>query len=69
MARVHDERQADVGRQLEGFVARGDGPMFAAGPMRGKLYPPSGHRVSDLRSPNGVRTRVSTLRVWSEPIS
>jgi hypothetical protein len=40
-----------------------DGPAPAAGPMRGRWR--SQLQDLDLRSPNGIRTRLSTLRAWS----
>ena len=40
----------------------GDGSVHAAGPMRGHGQSRLSDTCSDLRSPNGVRTRVSTLR-------
>jgi hypothetical protein len=39
-----------------------DGLVCAAGPIRGHSLPRSPDMASDLRSPNGVRTRVFTLR-------
>jgi hypothetical protein len=47
----------------------GEGSVHAAGPMRGHGQSRLSDTCSDLRSPNGVRTRVSTLRVFSRPIS
>jgi hypothetical protein len=41
--------------------------VYAAGPMRGHWPTRHLNMASDLRSPNGVRTRVSTLRAWSGP--
>src|SRR6266540_6949683 len=46
----------------------GDGSVHAAGPKRDHGESRLSDTCSDLRSPNGVRTRVSTLRVFPEPI-